>query len=69
MRKVLRGLCAVAFACVLLVPGVGDKAYVEIGNFVNIRECATINRGTKASGKGVTKVGDHTLSLDRKSVV
>ena len=41
----------------------GEVTYVEIGNFVNIRECATINRGTKASGKGVTKVGDHTLIM------
>ena len=27
MRKILRGLWAVAFACVLLVPGGGDKAW------------------------------------------
>ena len=27
MRKILRGLCAVAFACVLLYPGGGDKAW------------------------------------------
>lgn len=41
----------------------GEITYVEIGNYVTIRECATINRGTKASGKGVTKVGDHTLIM------
>lgn len=41
----------------------GEVTYVEIGNYVTIRECATINRGTKASGKGVTKVGDHTLVM------
>ena len=41
----------------------GEVTYVEIGNYVTIRECATINRGTKASGKGVTKVGDHTLIM------
>ena len=35
MRKVLRGLCAVAFACVLLVPGVGDKAW---GATVNLEQ-------------------------------
>ena len=41
----------------------GEVTYVEIGNYVTIRECATINRGTKASGKGVTKIGDHTLIM------
>ena len=41
----------------------GEITYVEIGNYVTIRECATINRGTKASGKGVTKIGDHTLIM------
>ena len=30
----------------------GEESWVEIGDRVNIRECATINRGTKASGKG-----------------
>ena len=41
----------------------GEVTYVEIGNNVTIRECATINRGTKASGKGVTRVGDNTLIM------
>ena len=41
----------------------GEVTYVEIGNNVTIRECATINRGTKASHKGVTKVGDNTLIM------
>ncbi|MBP5567280.1 MAG: acyl-ACP--UDP-N-acetylglucosamine O-acyltransferase [Bacteroidales bacterium] len=41
----------------------GEVTYVEIGNHVTIRECATINRGTKASGKGVTKIGDNTLIM------
>lgn len=41
----------------------GEITYVEIGDRVNIRECATINRGTKASGKGVTKVGSDTLIM------
>ena len=41
----------------------GEVTYVEIGNNVNIRECATINRGTQASGKGVTKIGDNTLIM------
>ena len=41
----------------------GEVTYVEIGDNVTIRECATINRGTKASGKGVTKVGSNTLIM------
>lgn len=41
----------------------GETTYVEIGDNVTIRECATINRGTKASGKGVTKIGDNTLVM------
>lgn len=41
----------------------GEVTYVEIGDRVNIRECATINRGTKASGKGVTKIGNDTLIM------
>lgn len=40
-----------------------EVSYVEIGDNVTIRECATINRGTKASGKGVTKVGNNTLIM------
>ena len=39
----------------------GEVTYVEIGDRVTIRECATINRGTKASGKGVTRVGNHCI--------
>jgi len=41
----------------------GEITYVEVGDNVTIRECATINRGTKASGKGVTRVGDNTLVM------
>lgn len=41
----------------------GEITFVEIGDNVTIRECATINRGTKASGKGVTKVGSNTLIM------
>lgn len=41
----------------------GEVTYVEIGDNVTIRECATINRGTKASGKGVTKVGNNVLLM------
>lgn len=41
----------------------GEVTYVEIGDNVNIRECATINRGTKASGRGVTKIGSNVLLM------
>lgn len=41
----------------------GEVTYVEVGDRVNIRECATINRGTKASGKGVTKIGNDVLIM------
>ena len=41
----------------------GEVTYVEIGDNVNIRECATINRGTKASGRGVTKIGNNVLLM------
>ena len=41
----------------------GEITYVEIGDNVTIRECATINRGTKASGKGITKIGNNTLIM------
>ena len=33
----------------------GEITHVVIGDNVTIRECVTINRGTKASGKGITK--------------
>ena len=41
----------------------GEDSWVEIGDRVNIRECATINRGTQASGKGVTKIDSDTLIM------
>ena len=41
----------------------GEVTYVEIGDNVTIRECVTINRGTKASGKCVTKIGSNTLLM------
>lgn len=41
----------------------GEITYVEVGDDVTIRECVTINRGTKASGKGVTRVGNNTLVM------
>jgi len=39
----------------------GEKTYVEIGDFTNIRECVTINRGTVQ--RNLTKVGSHTLIM------
>ena len=41
----------------------GEVTWVEIGDRVTIRECATINRGTAASGKRVTKIGNDTLIM------
>jgi len=41
----------------------GEESWVEIGDRVNIRECATINRGTAASGRQVTRVGSDTLIM------
>ncbi len=41
----------------------GEETYVEIGDRVNIREYVTINRGTKASGKMVTRIGSDTLLM------
>ena len=40
-----------------------EVSYVEIGDNTTVRECATINRGTAASGKGVTKVGNNVLLM------
>ena len=41
----------------------GEVTSVEVGNDVTIRECVTINRGTAASGKGITRIGDHCLIM------
>ena len=41
----------------------GEVTSVELGDNVTVRECATINRGTKASGKYVTKLGSDTLIM------
>jgi UDP-N-acetylglucosamine acyltransferase len=40
---------------------VGEETTVEIGNNTTIRECVTINRGTKAKGK--TVIGSHCLLM------
>ena len=41
----------------------GEESWVEIGDRVNIRECVTINRGTAASGKALTKIGSDVLVM------
>ncbi len=41
----------------------GEESWVEIGDNVTIRECATINRGTAASGKRLTKIGNNCLIM------
>lgn len=41
----------------------GEVTYVEIGDNTTIRECATINRGTAASGKYLTKIGSNCLLM------
>jgi UDP-N-acetylglucosamine acyltransferase len=45
-----------------------EVSYVEIGDNVTIRECATINRGTAASGKGKTVIGNNTLLMSYSHV-
>lgn len=39
----------------------GEKTYVEIGDYTTVRECVTINRGTKYNWK--TVVGSHCLLM------
>jgi len=41
----------------------GEVSYVEVGDNTTIRECATINRGTQVSGKGVTRIGSDALIM------
>ena len=41
----------------------GEESWVEIGDRVNIRECATVNRGTATSGKAITRIGSDTLIM------
>lgn len=41
----------------------GEVTYVEIGDNTTVRECATINRGTAASGKYKTIVGNNVLLM------
>lgn len=41
----------------------GEVSWVEIGERTTIRECATVNRGTAASGKRLTKIGDDCLIM------
>ena len=41
----------------------GEVSYVEIGDNTVVRECATINRGTAASGKALTRIGSNCLIM------
>lgn len=41
----------------------GEESWVEIGNNVMIREFCTVSRGTAASGKNVTKIGNDTFLM------
>ena len=41
----------------------GEVSYVEIGDNTTVRECATINRGTAASGKSLTRIGSNCLIM------
>ena len=41
----------------------GEVSYVEIGDNVMIREFCTISRGTAASGKNVTKIGNNSFLM------
>lgn len=41
----------------------GEESYVEIGNNVMIREFCTVSRGTAASGKLKTTIGDNTFLM------
>lgn len=41
----------------------GEESYVEIGNNVMIREYCTISRGTAASGKNKTVIGDDSFLM------
>jgi UDP-N-acetylglucosamine acyltransferase len=40
----------------------GETTYLEIGDYNTIRECVTINRGTKGGG-GLTKIGNNNLIM------
>ena len=41
----------------------GEESWVEIGNNVTIREYCTVSRGTAASGKNKTIIGDDTFLM------
>jgi UDP-N-acetylglucosamine acyltransferase len=45
-----------------------EISWVEIGDNSTIRECVTINRGTEASGKLKTKIGDNCLIMSYSHV-
>ncbi|MDR2466343.1 MAG: acyl-ACP--UDP-N-acetylglucosamine O-acyltransferase [Prevotellaceae bacterium] len=46
----------------------GEISRVEIGSNCVLRECVTVNRGTEASGKFATKIGDNCLIMSYSHV-
>jgi UDP-N-acetylglucosamine acyltransferase len=46
----------------------GEISWVEVGDDCSIRECVTVNRGTEASGKLKTKIGDNCLIMSYSHV-
>ncbi|MDR1886703.1 MAG: acyl-ACP--UDP-N-acetylglucosamine O-acyltransferase [Prevotellaceae bacterium] len=46
----------------------GETSWVEIGDNCAIRECVTVNRGTEASGKLKTKIGNDCLIMSYSHV-
>jgi UDP-N-acetylglucosamine acyltransferase len=45
-----------------------EISWVEIGDNCSLRECVTVNRGTEASGKLRTKIGDNCLIMSYSHV-
>ena len=41
----------------------GEESWVEVGERTTLRECVTVNRGTAASGKLLTRVGSDCLVM------
>lgn len=46
----------------------GETSWVEIGDNCMLRECVTVNRGTEASGKLTTKIGNNCLIMSYSHV-
>jgi UDP-N-acetylglucosamine acyltransferase len=46
----------------------GEISWVEIGDNCSLRECVTVNRGTEASGKLKTRIGNNCLIMSYSHV-